>query len=527
MSMSMIDVFRRSLRLAPFAAALALPSLAQAQLSPDWSASVAAQVPAPALAVDAGRNTVLAATLPGQPVTVTKLGPTGTQLWQRSLGGAASRAFDVVTDSTGGIVLAGAVLDANGLPAGTLVARLDAAGNPQWQDLGSTTAQARELALDASGNVYALVQAGNASTGTDVQLVKFSAAGVRQWTRSIGAPLVSAADALVVNSNGQPVVSGTNGAGQAVVAAFDAQGNPLASIQTGTTALSLAAGHSGEVYAVGGGSGLLAIKYGPAFNEVWRRTATTSGAALRAVVDATGGLVMTGSFTVAGSAGGFGGAVLTTNWRTVRLDPAGATLWSADFGYPHFTMGPPAALAVGIDGSVLVTGRSAEPITTSTGTVGYGQSMTTLRYTPAGTLGGTHYVSASPGGVDLEVASDGGVHVVGEANVLTGASAPVLHFAAPVLAPARPTALFVAGPVWESSRATMTVNVSTAAGATVKLTSSNTGVAKVPASVVVPAGATSATFVVTTGAVRRNTAVTIRASANGTTLGTSITVLNR
>ena len=71
------------------------------------------------------------------------------------------------------------------------------------------------------------------------------------------------------------------------------------------------------------------------------------------------------------------------------------------------------------------------------------------------------------------------------------------------------------------------VTVSTAAGATVRLSSSNTSAARVPATVVVPAGATYATFPVTTLAVRRNTAVTIRASANGTTLGTSITVLNR
>ena len=67
--------------------------MAQAQLAPDWSASVPAQVPAPALAVDSGRNSVLAATLNAQPVTVYKFGPTGAVLWQRSLTGGASRAF--------------------------------------------------------------------------------------------------------------------------------------------------------------------------------------------------------------------------------------------------------------------------------------------------------------------------------------------------------------------------------------------------------------------------------------------------
>jgi hypothetical protein len=522
----MFHTIVRGLRCAPLAAVLALPSLAQAQLTPDWRVDLAAQVIAPALTVDSGRNSVLAATRIGLPVTLHKFGPTGAALWQRSLTGAAGRAFDVTTDATGNIVLGGSVVDATGMPQGTLVAKFDAAGNPLWQDVGTGTAQVRELTLDSAGNVYALVQAGS-SGASDVQLVKLGADGTRHWVRSFGATVASGLDSLVLNSAGQPVVTGTNGASQAVVAAFDALGNPLAVINTGTSALSLAAGRNGEVYAVGGSTGLLAIKYGPAFNELWRSTATTSGTALRATVDATGNLVMTGSFILPSSGGGFSATSVTYNWRTAKLNPSGATLWSADFGVPSFLMGQPAALALGTDGSVLVTGRSAEPVAGGTGTGAYRQSMTTLRYSAAGALAGTHYVSTSSSGADVEVASDGGVHVTGDGNVFTGAPAPLLHFAGPVLAPARPSALLVTGPVWESGSATATVSVSTAAGATVKLTSSNTAAARVPATVVVPAGTTSVSFPITTLAVRRNTAVTIRASANGTTLGTSITVLNR
>ncbi|MFP8780405.1 hypothetical protein [Hydrogenophaga sp. RWCD_12] len=525
----MFQTIIRGLRCAPIAAAFALPSFAHAQLVPDWSASVAAQVVAPALAVDGGRNSVVAATLLGLPVVVHKFGPTGTELWQRSLAGAgvASRAFDVVTDATGSIVLGGAVVDATGMPLGTLVAKLDAAGNTLWQDAATTApAQVREVALDASGNVYALVQAGTAATGPELQLVKYSAGGVRQWMRTYGASTTNGLDSLVINSAGQPVVTGSNSAGQAVVAAFDGLGNPLAVINTGTAGLSLAAGRSGEVYAVGGGSGLLAIKYGPAFNELWRTTVSTSGTALRAAVDATGNLVMTGSFNLP-SSGGISATVITPNWRTAKLSTAGAPLWSVDFGVSHFVMGSPAALGLGIDGSVFVTGRAAEPVTGSTGTVSYRPSMATIKYTVAGALEGTLYTNSSQVGADVEVASDGGVYVAGEANLFSGTPAPLLHIAGPVLAPAKPSALLVTGPVWESSSATATVTLSTAAGATVKLSSSNTSAAKVPASVVVPAGATSVSFPVTTLAVRRNTAVTIRATANGTTLGTAITVLNR
>jgi hypothetical protein len=54
-------------------------------------------------------------------------------------------------------------------------------------------------------------------------------------------------------------------------------------------------------------------------------------------------------------------------------------------------------------------------------------------------------------------------------------------------------------------------------GTVVKLTSSNTGVATVPASVTVPAGAQSATFTVSTSKVRSSTSVRISATAGGVT----------
>src|SRR5207253_2130196 len=51
-----------------------------------------------------------------------------------------------------------------------------------------------------------------------------------------------------------------------------------------------------------------------------------------------------------------------------------------------------------------------------------------------------------------------------------------------------------------------------AGGAQIMLSSSNRGAARVPSSVTVPAGATSATFTVTTSAVALRTAVTVSAS---------------
>ena len=74
---------------------------------------------------------------------------------------------------------------------------------------------------------------------------------------------------------------------------------------------------------------------------------------------------------------------------------------------------------------------------------------------------------------------------------------------------------------------TGTVTLSAAApsgGAAVTLSSGNTAAATVPASLTVPAGATSATFPVSTTAVTSSTPVTLSASYSGTTKTTTLTV---
>ncbi len=85
-------------------------------------------------------------------------------------------------------------------------------------------------------------------------------------------------------------------------------------------------------------------------------------------------------------------------------------------------------------------------------------------------------------------------------------------------------------PVTGGSSATGTVSLSAAApagGLAVALWSSNTAVASVPGSVVVPAGATSAAFPITTSRVRRATAVTLQASYGGVAKTLTLSVTRR
>jgi hypothetical protein len=72
---------------------------------------------------------------------------------------------------------------------------------------------------------------------------------------------------------------------------------------------------------------------------------------------------------------------------------------------------------------------------------------------------------------------------------------------------------------------TVTLNGPAASGgAPVMLTSSDTSVAQVPGSVVVPAGMTSATFTITTSAVTTDTVVAITATYGGATQMANLTV---
>ncbi len=76
-----------------------------------------------------------------------------------------------------------------------------------------------------------------------------------------------------------------------------------------------------------------------------------------------------------------------------------------------------------------------------------------------------------------------------------------------------------------SSTGTVTLSAAApAGGATVALSSSNTIVARTPASVTVAAGATSATFTIGTSAVSASTAVTISGTYSGVTKSASLTV---
>jgi hypothetical protein len=219
-----------------------------------------------------------------------------------------------------------------------------------------------------------------------------------------------------------------------------------------------------------------------------------------------------------------------TRWDNAVLNPAFAALTASDFDVIELGWTPPAtavpALAAVSASPSTVTGGSA-----STGTVtltaaapASGAAVALSSASSAVSLPGT--VTVTPGATSATFAIATTAVATTIATSISASYAGVTRSAAFTVNPAAPPVAVLASlaitpaTIVGGANATRTVTLSSAApagGATVSLTSNAPAVASVPASVVVAGGTTSATFVVTTFATRKNRAPTITASYGGGT----------
>ncbi|XXF78811.1 SBBP repeat-containing protein [Myxococcaceae bacterium GXIMD 01537] len=134
---------------------------------------------------------------------VTKYRYTGVRGWTRQIGvaGASTEGYGIGVDAADNSFLVGSTdgsLDGNTRIGGydAFVTKYDATGNKQWTRTvgaaGSST-HARRAAADDAGNVYVSgwttgALDGNVRVGLqDFFITKYNAAGVKQWTRQLGA----------------------------------------------------------------------------------------------------------------------------------------------------------------------------------------------------------------------------------------------------------------------------------------------------------------------------------------------------
>jgi hypothetical protein len=221
------------------------------------------------------------------------------------------------------------------------------------------------------------------------------------------------------------------------------------------------------------------------------------------------------SFTSASITGTAGGASKTA-WLYVAANPnAPLALLSITPSVSGATGGNPINTTLFLNkaapaGGAVVTLSSSNPAAA--------QVPATVTV-PAGLGFASFNITTSPVAADTNVIITGALGATRTATITVVAPAPPpLSLSSLTLNPATVTG---------GSPSTGTATLSAAApsgGRVVSLSSSNGGVASVPASVTVAAGATSATFSVTTTAVASSTPVTITGSAGGTNRTATLTV---
>ncbi len=378
-------------------------------------------------------------------VSATPLAWTGT----KQFGTAGSdKAWGVGTDTTGNIYLAGET--AGGLDGNTSAGLLDlflvkynAAGIKQWtRQLGTSANEtARGLAVDGSGNIYLTGWTGggldgNVSAGSDdLFLVKYDAAGVKQWTRQLGTTAVDEAFAVAVDGSGNVYLTGrtqggldgnTNVGGQDLfLVKYDNTGIKQWTRQLGTAGSESARGvavDGGDVYVTGrtgegldgnisaGDADLFLIKYDTAGNKQWTRQLGTTVFDSPQSVAASGGSIYVTGYT----GGGLDGNISAGSFDLflVKYDATGVKQWTRQLGTT--AVDETSDVAVNAGGNVYLVGATGGNLdgNTSSG----GSDLFLIKYDAAGVKQWTRQLgtSATDEGLSVALNTGGEIYIVGD-----------------------------------------------------------------------------------------------------------------
>lgn len=327
---------------------------------------------------------------------IVALGPDGAHRWSRAYVSAGIQQVNAVaTDKDGSVIVAGTFAGTMTIGAETLMsaggndafaAKLDKNGNALWaRSFGGTSGdRALAVAVSSAGEVYvaggyigdvtiAGVPLPTATPGENVLVIKLDPAGNPLWSKGFGDASSQLGTAVAVDVNGSPWI-GANATGNldfGCGATADAGGGDIVIAKLdpalGACAMAKRFGDAGQqitanlVAAVGGGvifgaavTGAVAfgginttgdatldvvvgkIGNGGAIPWVKRFGALGTGQYQQGLaVDATGNVVVSGSFAGSIDFTGGAGGVLTAQTPfdryVAKLTPQGAPLWSRGF----------------------------------------------------------------------------------------------------------------------------------------------------------------------------------------------------
>src|SRR5262245_25160662 len=139
-----------------------------------------------------------------------KFDASGTLLWERAWGGAASdEGLAVATASDGSVYIAGTATSFGPSSAGLFVVKFDSAGNLVWQRI-SDGAEGNAVAVAPDGSVYAAGTTPRNQIGNfDMVVLKITAAGSLVWQRTYSAgEVVDPRGRMAAGSDGSIVMAG-------------------------------------------------------------------------------------------------------------------------------------------------------------------------------------------------------------------------------------------------------------------------------------------------------------------------------